>query len=108
MPPMEVKLWKRLRMLRAEGFHFRRQAPFRGYYLDFVCFSRRLVVELDGGQHSDNAQLAHDAVRDAVIRREGFTVLRFWNGAVRDNIDGVMHSIRLALGADGFAVCPSP
>jgi very-short-patch-repair endonuclease len=96
---MEAKLWSRLKLLRAEGFHFRRQAPFRGYYLDFVCFSRKLVVELDGTTHADDSQIAHDAVRDVVVRREGFTVLRFFNHQVRENIDGVMHNVRLALGA---------
>lgn len=100
MTPMEVRLWKRLKQMRAEGFHFRRQAPFRGYYLDFVCFSRRVVVELDGSQHGDGPQEAHDAVRDAVLRRQGFQVSRFWNWQVRENIDGVIHNIRLALGAD--------
>ena len=96
---MEAKLWSRLRLLRGEGLHFRRQAPFRGYYLDFVCFSRKLVVELDGATHAEDPQMAHDAVRDAVVRREGFTVLRFFNHQVRENIDGVMHNIRLSLGA---------
>jgi very-short-patch-repair endonuclease len=99
MPPMEAKLWLRLRALRAEGYHFRRQAPFRGYFLDFVCFSRRLVVELDGAQHGDDDQWRHDRIRDQVIEGEGFTVLRFWNHQVRENVDGVMHNIRLALGA---------
>ena len=100
MTPTEVRLWKHLKQLRAEGFHFRRQAPFRGYYLDFVCFSRRLVVELDGAHHGDGPQEAHDAVRDAVLRRQDFTVLRFWNYQVRENVGGVIHNIRLALGAD--------
>lgn len=100
MTPMEVRLWKRLKALRSEGLHFRRQAPFRGYYLDFVCFSRRLVIELDGGHHSDGPQEAHDAVRDTILKREGFEVLRFWNRQVRENVDGVMYNIRLSLGAD--------
>ena len=100
MTPMEVRLWKQLKLMRAEGFHFRRQAPFRGYYLDFVCFSRRLVIELDGSQHGEGPQEAHDAVRDAVLTREGFRVLRFWNLQVRENIDGVIYTIRLSLGAD--------
>jgi very-short-patch-repair endonuclease len=57
----------------AEGarFHIRRQAPFRGYFLDFVCFERRLVVELDGSQHGEDDQADHDFVRDLVLKREG-------------------------------------
>jgi very-short-patch-repair endonuclease len=97
MPEMEVKLWSRLKRLRAEGFHFRRQAPFGPYFLDFVCFAERLVVEVDGAQHTEDAQWKHDRLRDQMIEREGFRVLRFWTHEVRENVDGVMHTIRLAL-----------
>ncbi|WP_293900024.1 endonuclease domain-containing protein [Phenylobacterium sp.] len=97
MTEPEVILWSRLKGLRAEGFQFRRQAPFRGYYLDFVCFTQCLVIELDGGHHGDDAQAAHDEVRDGVLECEGFRVLRFWNSAVRQNLDSVMYSILMAL-----------
>ena len=99
MTPQEARLWLQLRPLRALGFHFRRQAPFRGYYLDFVSFNHRLVVEVDGGQHNDAAQAEHDDVRDAVLRREGFTVIRVSNGDVNTNLDGVMVAIHDALEA---------
>jgi len=96
---MEVKLWSRLKHLRAEGFHFRRQAPFRAYFLDFVCYRQRLVIEVDGAQHTEDAQWEHDRMRDQLLEREGFRILRFWTHQIRENIDGVMHNIRLALGA---------
>ena len=99
MTETEVYLWSWLKKLRAEGFHFRRQAPFHGYYLNFVCYSRRLVVEVDGGHHSDGPQADHDFVRDKILTREGFKVLRFWNRTVKANMDGVMHVIRTELGA---------
>ncbi len=99
MSPMEVKLWARLKLMRAEGFQFRRQAPFGPYFLDFVCFRARLVVEVDGAQHTEDAQWEHDRMRDQALEREGFHVLRFWTHQVRENVDGVMHNIRLALGA---------
>lgn len=97
MTEPEVWLWGRLKRLHAQGYHFRRQRPFRDYVLDFVCFDRRLVVELDGGHHSQRAQAEHDGLRDAILTREGFRVMRFWNSEVRTNIDGVMHSIMEAL-----------
>jgi very-short-patch-repair endonuclease len=97
MTPVERRLWLRLRGLRERGYHFRRQAPFRAYYLDFVCFDRRIVVEVDGGQHNDERQAEHDAVRDAILARAEFTVLRFWNSSVMTDIDGVMDQIVLAL-----------
>jgi very-short-patch-repair endonuclease len=99
MTEPEVWLWARLKRLRSRGFQFRRQRPFRGYYLDFVCFDRRLVIELDGGQHAEPLQAEHDGVRDAILAREGFQVMRFWNSAVRSDIDGVMGAIVLALEA---------
>lgn len=93
----EVILWSRLKRLRARGWHVRRQAPFRGYFLDFVCFSRRLVIEVDGSQHAEDGQAAHDKVRDRVLAREGFETLRVWAGQVARDLDGVMDSIVLAL-----------
>ena len=98
LTPPEARLWIHLRRLRAEGFPFRRQSPFRGYFLDFVCNRARLVIEVDGRTH--DARVEHDRIRDAVLLREGFRTLRFSNAAVRDNIDGVMERIRVELGAD--------
>ncbi|WP_332769328.1 endonuclease domain-containing protein [Phenylobacterium sp.] len=93
----EVILRSRLKRLRARGWHIRRQAPFRGYFLDFVCFARRLVIEVDGSQHAEEAQAVHDSVRDRVLAREGFETLRFWAGQVARDLDGVMDTIVLAL-----------
>ena len=102
MTPHEARLWVYLRSLRAEGFHFRRQAPLEGYFVDFVCFRSRLVIEADGGHHTESSQAAHDALRDLVLARAGFRVLRFFNDAVRYEPDGVNQAIRRALGLDDF------
>ncbi len=99
LTPPEARLWVQLKLLRAQGFHFRRQAPFRGYYLDFVCFDRRLVIEVDGVTHTVEARANRDKMRDAVLAGEGFTTLRFDNAAVRDDLDGVMGGIMGALEA---------
>lgn len=93
MTEPEDWLWARLERLHAQGYHFRRQRPFKGYYLDFVCIDRLLVVELDGSHHGEPLQAEHDGVRDAVLRRAGYRVLRFSNAAVRTNVDGVMATI---------------
>ena len=90
MTPPEARMWANLKLLRAEGFHFRRQAPFKGYYLDFVCFKHRLVIEVDGQVHQLDEQIRHDRIRDAVLAKEGFVTLRFDNAAIRDSIDDVM------------------
>jgi very-short-patch-repair endonuclease len=93
----EAGLWSWLKTLRGEGFHFRRQAPLRGYFLDFVCFSRSLVIEVDGQSHEADEQIAHDRTRDAVLRRQGFRVLRIWNGELDQDFDAVKQTIRAAL-----------
>ena len=95
MSEPEVILWSRLKHLRERGYAFRRQFPFRGYFLDFACLSYRLVVEVDGSQHADPVQAEHDAVRDRIVERHGFRVLRFTAGDVRRNLgDVVDHIIR--------------
>jgi very-short-patch-repair endonuclease len=50
--------------------------------VDFVCLDRRVIVELDGGQHNEATQMAYDVRRDAWLRSQGFEVLRFWNSDV--------------------------
>ena len=94
MSPAEVRLWSRLRKMRSAGCHFRRQAPFRGYYLDFVAHAVRLVIEVDGSQHTDDLQVEHDTVRDRILTREGYTTLRFTAGAVMRSLDGVLDEIQ--------------
>ncbi|WP_231499541.1 endonuclease domain-containing protein [Caulobacter sp. UNC358MFTsu5.1] len=99
MSGQAVRLWVRLRALRTEGFHFRRHAPLLGYYPDFICLSRRLVVEIDGPHHEELEQLNHDARRDQVFHRSGFQTLRFTTRAVHEDIDAVMDVICRALNA---------
>jgi very-short-patch-repair endonuclease len=75
----EARMWKLLRDHRLANFKFRRQAPFRDFILDFVCFERRLVIEIDGSQHASSDR---DAARDAALMAEGFRVARYWNNDV--------------------------
>lgn len=91
----EHKLWQQLRARRFEGVKFRRQHPLGPYIVDFVCLERRLVIELDGGQHSEAA--SYDRQRDAWLEGQGFRVLRFWNNEVMQNLEGVLEAIHLAL-----------
>jgi very-short-patch-repair endonuclease len=101
MTPQEVKLWVRLRELRQQGYHFRRQAPRGRYILDFICLRSRLIVEVDGGQHGFDAHAARDAARDAHFTERGFRTLRFWNNEIDRNLDGVVETIWHALQAGG-------
>jgi len=71
----EQRLWYHLRAHRFMDLKFKRQKPMGRYVVDFVCMERRLIVEIDGGQHTE--QVAYDQQRDAWLRGEGYTVLRF-------------------------------
>ena len=89
----ERKLWYILRGLRVQGFYFRRQVPFRGYILDFVEHSARLVVELDGSQPAESKHSAADEIRDRVLFSEGYRVLRFSNFDALTRPWGIAQSI---------------
>jgi very-short-patch-repair endonuclease len=102
----ERHLWRYLRGRQLEGCKFRRQHPFRDFILDFVCLERSVVVELDGGQHSDSA--VSDAERTSVLERDGFLVLRFWNNDVLRDTVGVSESIRQTLEARATPSPPNP
>ncbi|MDP2409185.1 MAG: endonuclease domain-containing protein [Pseudolabrys sp.] len=104
----ERKLWRFLRTLRGQGFHFRRQVPIDQFVVDFACFSARLVIEVDGGQHNMAAGLRADSTRDEYLRQNDFRVLRFWNSDVIANIEGVASIITNALGLVTPTPDPSP
>ena len=97
-----MKLWYHLRGHRFEGLKFKRQKPFGSYIVDFICLDRLLIVELDGGQHSE--QMQYDQRRDDWLRAQGYTVLRFWNNQVLQELPAVLECIRLA----ALAGRPSP
>lgn len=111
MTPQEIKLWARLRQLRELGHHFRRQSPIGAYITDFECRKSRLVIEVDGGQHNEDRHRGRDVLRDAALAKAGYTVLRFWNHEVGEQIDAVMEVIHRHLTADPtrprFARAPS-
>jgi very-short-patch-repair endonuclease len=90
----ERKLWFAVRDRRLSGFKFVRQEAIGPFIVDFVCRDKRLVVEVDGGQHADSAE---DAARDAFLTGEGYRVMRFWNNDVLSNRDGVLTVIPGAL-----------
>jgi very-short-patch-repair endonuclease len=93
----ERRLWYAFRDRRFHICKFRRQQPIGPYIADFVCFDRRLIIELDGSQHAEPEQLAHDTARTRFLENEGFRVLRFWNAELNDNFSGVLEIIRLTL-----------
>jgi very-short-patch-repair endonuclease len=92
----ETILWARLKG-RQLGAQFRKQHPIGPYIADFACPQLCIVVEADGETHSTLAERQHDARRAEFIEQQGWTILRFWNGEIRDNTEGVLENIREAL-----------
>ena len=90
----ERALWRKLRNRQIANCKFVRQEPVGPYVCDFVCRERRLVVEVDGGQHSGSHS---DVIRDRALRSKNYRVLRFWNSDVVGNIEGVLQIIEAEL-----------
>lgn len=88
----EQYLWYILQRKNFKGLKFRRQQPIGKYIVDFVCFSKKLIIELDGGQHAEE-QREYDKKRDSWLKGQGFIVLRFWNTDVLENREGVITEI---------------
>jgi very-short-patch-repair endonuclease len=86
----EHRLWQLLRGHRFAGYKFRRQEPLDFYIVDFVCFAARLIVELDGSQHSESEG---DHRRDSYLRSQGFRIVRIWNNELFTNEEGVAELI---------------
>ena len=91
----ERKLWWKLRYRQLDGYRFRRQVPIGPYIIDFVCLSHRLPIELDGSQHG--GAIAYDQARTRWLESRGYRVLRFWNGDVLRDMEGVLDTIHRAL-----------
>ena len=90
----EKKLWAQLSHKQFYGLKFRRQAPIENYIVDFLCFEKKMIIELDGGQHAQEPNLQKDKERDEILRSNGFIVLRFWNNDVLSNVESVLEEIK--------------
>lgn len=97
MSDAEQRLWHALRRKQL-GVKFRRQHPIEKFIADFACLEPKLVIEVDGGQHSDDA--VFDAKRTKRIEMQGFKVIRFWNNEVLENLDGVLAKVVSVLALD--------
>ena len=95
LTPAERKLWAYLRGDKLNGVNFRRQHAVGNYIVDFVSIKKKLVIELDGSQHVEQAQ--YDMERTRYLESQGYKVVRFWNKQVEHEIDGVMRVIAFAL-----------
>jgi len=101
----EKAIWAILRRKQISGFKFRRQEPIGPYVVDFVSFEKRLIIEIDGGQHAEIQARTRDEARSMWLMGQGYQVLRFWNNEVLADREAVAESIRVAL---EFGQAPSP
>lgn len=97
LTPAEQKLWTALRDNQL-GVSFRRQHAIGPYIADFCCIKQKLIIELDGSQHIEQA--GYDQARTAYLSQQGYRVLRFWNHEVTSNPDGVINAILQVLEKD--------
>jgi len=97
--PAEAALWTQLSGRSLENYKFRRQHAIGEFIVDFVCLKKRLIVEIDGGYHSQPELVEADAVRTKILNAQGYEVIRFSNEEVLGNIDGVRDKIITALAA---------
>jgi len=93
--PAERKLWAYLRGDNLQGVNFRRQHALGNYIVDFVSIKRKLVIELDGSQHLEQEE--YDTERTKFLRSMGYTVIRFWNHQIMNEMDNVIKAIEFAL-----------
>lgn len=96
----EKTLWCALRDLKAEDVRVRRQAPIGAYVVDFVVFSKKIIIEIDGDVHASDKQMAHDKRRDTWLRTQGFEVVRYSSVDVSENLEGVVLDIGRRFGLD--------
>ncbi|MGY3449072.1 endonuclease domain-containing protein [Bradyrhizobium sp. USDA 4353] len=107
MTRAETLLWRHIKANRIDGVGFRRQVPFCNYIADFVCFSAKLVIELDGESHDFSERQAKDTARDSFFASEGFQILRFTNEQVTSNLEGVVEAIRQVIAGRARGLPPS-
>lgn len=106
MTDAEQQLWKHIRYRQLGGWKFRRQASIGPYIVDFVCFERKLIIELDGSQHAERT--SQDEQRTNWLISQGFKVIRYWNHQVFEEIDDMLEWIWDALGATAHPNPPPP
>jgi very-short-patch-repair endonuclease len=93
MTDSEKLLWSRIRRRQLKGYQFYRQKIINNYVVDFYCPSAKMIIEVDGSQHSEARQRRKDKERDAELSKLGFEVIRFWSWVVMKNIDEVVDEI---------------
>lgn len=89
----EQKIWNLLRNRQFFNYKFRRQYIIGNYIVDFVCREKKLIIEIDGGQHNEISNINYDNERTKFLEQQGYKVIRFWNNDIDKNLEGVYRTI---------------
>jgi len=90
----EKKVWNLLRNQQFYGFKFRRQYPIGNYIVDFVCKEKKIIIEIDGGQHNIKENIYKDNERTKYLEMKGYKIIRFWNNDINNNLEGVFKKLQ--------------
>ena len=93
----EKLLWYYIKNKQIDNFKFRRQVAIGNYIVDFLCSEKKLIVELDGGQHNYDNNMAYDSNRTSFLERLGYRVIRFWDNDIFKNMNDVLQTIYIEL-----------
>ena len=108
MTPQERKLWSILRNRQFFNYRFRRQFPIGQYIVDFICREKKIIIEIDGGQHNEQQNIEYDNNRTKYLNSEGYKVIRFWNNEIDKNMSGVYNRLKEVFGVDDIITPPQP
>ena len=105
----ERKLWNIIKNRQFFNYRFRRQFPIGSYIVDFICREKKIIIEIDGGQHNEQINIEYDNKRTKYLKSEGYNVIRFWNNEIDNNIEGVYERLKHVFGIDNITPSqPSP
>ena len=89
MTDQERKFWQIIKNRQFYGFRFLRQYVIGNYIADFICREKKIIIELDGGQHNEQKNIMYDNQRTEYLISKGYKVIRFWNNDIDNNLDSV-------------------
>lgn len=108
MTLQERKLWNIIKDRQFFGYRFRRQFPIGQYIVDFICREKKIILEIDGGQHNEDINIYYDNKRTEYLMSEGYKVIRFWNNDIDNNIEGVYEKLKEIFVIDNNITPPQP
>ena len=100
MTEQERKFWQIIKNRQFYGYRFLRQYVIGEYIVDFICREKKIIIELDGGQHNEQSNIVYDLSRTKYLENKGYKVIRFWNNDIDNNLDGVYLQLKNEFGVN--------